>query len=689
MNDILQYLIEKLAPLGYPKLVTLLMAIAAGFGSAATLVTKLYKLYQDRKLKRSLHPFYTDLEIERATRYYVETKCQNVAPSQDEEPGRTYAFAAREKVIPFFLKKAFKPHQDDCQFYIVLADSGMGKTTFLLNLYRRYHEQFFGAPYQIKLFPLGFPDIDKEIEKIEDKANTILLLDAFDEDHQAVQDYKKRLQELILKVVHFREVVLTCRTQFFPSEDEEPHETGVMRFGGEGGERLFRKFYLSPFDAQDIRVYLRKRFSLLQRAKRRKAQQIVESCPNLMVRPMLLSYIEDLLKHDRPYNAAFEVYAELINRWVEREARKVAPDRPDDYMKQLYQFSREIAVDLYRRWRSERQSSLLISGREIQPFAEKHGIKLSEMEMKSRSLLNRSAREEYKFSHKSVLEYFLAEEAVFNAAFRQELDFDGMDQAKAFFEEMIWKNFTVPFFERSDLNGEYSVKDGKTRVLTRLPAKVLPEITTLKLQEWKAEDEVLLLRGLRNLQQLHLIKPVTSAQEQELQAALPETCEIKMGLLRREPLTISDVDAVKVLGLKPAKWEKFDVWRPLEYIRNDYEDRGNVVFDRATGLLWQKSGSEGFLTYEQAEEYVDTLNREEFAGFYDWRLPTMPELMSLLEPKKQSNGLYINSVFNSNQTWCWSGDKRSSSSAWLVHFTTGDVGWCTMDDMNSVRVVRS
>ena len=686
MKDILQYLIEKFAALGYPGLAALLAATGAGFGSVLTLAAKLHTLYQARKLKRNLFPFYEDWEIENATRYYVETKCQNVAPSQDEEPGRAYAFAVREKVIPFFLKKAFKPQQDDdCQFYIVLADSGMGKTTFLLNLYRRYHAQFFGALYQIKLLPLGFPEIDKEIEQIQDKERTILLLDAFDEDHQAVQDYKKRLQELIRKVVHFREVVLTCRTQFFPSEEEEPHETGVMRFGGDGGERLFRKFYLSPFDKQDIRVYLRKRFSLLQRAQRRKARQIVESCPHLMVRPMLLSYIEDLLKRERPYRATFEVYAELINRWVEREARKAAPHRPDNYMEQLYQFSREIAVDLYRRWRSAPQSSLAISGREIQPFAEKHGIKLSEMELKSRSLLNRNAREEYKFSHKSILEYFLAEEAFFNAAFRQELNFDGMDQAKIFFEEMIWEQLTLPFFNRSDLNGEYSVKDGKPRVLTKLPAKVLPEITTLKLQAWKERDDALLLRGLRNLKQLHLIRSATLAQKQELQAALPETCEIKMGgWLRSEPVTVSEKEASKVFGLKEVEsW-----WRPLQYIQNEYEDRGAVVFDRATGLLWQKSGSEDALTYSAALNYVKQLNREKFGGYADWRLPTMPELMSLLEPEKQNEDLYISPMFDKRQRWCWSSDKRSSS-AWLVGFFYGGVGWLPMDDESSVRVVHS
>jgi hypothetical protein len=38
----------------------------------------------------------------------------------------------------------------------------MGKTTFLINLYLRYINQFRQPAYRIKLFPFGFPEIDKE-----------------------------------------------------------------------------------------------------------------------------------------------------------------------------------------------------------------------------------------------------------------------------------------------------------------------------------------------------------------------------------------------------------------------------------------------------------------------------------------------------------------------------------------------
>lgn len=697
MKDLLEYLVELWQAAGFPGIAGFIALLIGVAEVKWKLIRTFWKERKQRKQLQDLFPFYTSQEVQNATQYYVETTCQNIAPSKDEEPGQTHAFATKEKIIPFFLNKAFKPQKEDRQFYIVLADSGMGKTTFLINLYLRYIDQFIKPSYQITLFPLGYPKIDDKITSIsdEDKKKTILLLDAFDEDMQAVQNYKTRLQTIIDLVSEFREVVITCRTQFFPSEEEEPKETGVLRFGPKGGTHVFRKLYLSPFDEQDIQTYLKKRFSWFQQAKRDKAQQIVLSCPNLMVRPMLLSYIEDLLKSEHTYTATYTVYAELINRWVEREARKFPPERREHYMEELYQFSREIAVDLYRR-RVERQGSLMMSSEEIQPFAEKHGITLNEMEMKSKSLLNRNAHGEYKFSHKSVLEYFLAEEAFFNEDFRQKLDFESMDQAEVFFDEIICEKLTVPFFSRNDVTGEYHVNDGIPRVLTKLSKDILAKITTLKLQEWKSSDDVLLLKGLKNLERLCIETRLTPQQKNEFYGILPKACTLAIWL-RSEPKTVSQDDAPREFGMKPfvvtLEGKTYDTWRPQQYLEHDFEDQGEVVVDHATDLMWQKSGSGTYITYKDAQKYIKELNRQKFAGYNDWRLPTIPELMSLLEPEERSNGLYVNPIFDSNQIWCWSADRLpgsgSSGAAWSVLFDGGNVDWYDLDDKYSVRVVRS
>ncbi len=320
---------------------------------AATAVWKsgrwAYKYHQQRRLAKDLHPFYTPVDTKKATEYYVSTKCQNISPSKEHEPRETHAFATKENIIPFFLKKAFKMDKDYYRFYIILADSGMGKTTLMINLYLKYTSQFFGKDYAIKLIPLGHPDIDMELDKIPDKVKekTILLLDAFDEDNKAIHNYKTRLEEIIKKVWRFREVLITCRTQFFPNEEEEPKETGVLRFGGEKGEHIFRKLYISPFDDKDIKKYIHKRFPLFHLGKRRRAWRIVQKSQHLMVRPMLLSWIDDLLEGEQEYKYTYLIYRDLIKKWIDREAKRVPSDNRERFKKELYDFSRAIALDIY------------------------------------------------------------------------------------------------------------------------------------------------------------------------------------------------------------------------------------------------------------------------------------------------------------------------------------------------------
>jgi hypothetical protein len=95
----------------------------------------------------------------------------------------------------------------------------------------------------------------ERISKIDDKQNTVLFLDAFDEDTKAIADHKARLLEIMDACKDFRRILITCRTQFFPSDEEIPVRTGIFKFEprrvGESAEYEFWKMYLAPFsDAQ-------------------------------------------------------------------------------------------------------------------------------------------------------------------------------------------------------------------------------------------------------------------------------------------------------------------------------------------------------------------------------------------------------------------------------------------------------
>ena len=152
-------------------------------------------------------------------------------------------------------------------------------------------------------------------------------------------------------------------------------------------------------------------------------------------------------------------------------------------------------------------------------------------------------------------------------------------------------------------------------------------------------------------------------------------------LLRSEPDIVAEEDALEAFGLRVAEPEEtgwpIQTWRPEHYVENQFEDQGDTVFDRTTGLTWQKSGSDASLTYGRAEEYAKGLNRVEFAGHSDWRIPTLPELASLLEPEKNDKGRYMSPLFDPKQRWCWSSDRLSAGARRVAGLfrVYGDVYW--------------
>jgi hypothetical protein len=105
-------------------------------------------------------------------------------------------------------------------------------------------------------------------------------------------------------------------------------------------------------------------------------------------------------------------------------------------------------------------------------------------------------------------------------------------------------------------------------------------------------------------------------------------------------------------------------------VRNLHHDE--VVVDRTTGLMWQQSSSSQLMVYSLALEWINSLNKRGFAGFNDWRLPTLEEAMTLIERSPNSAGLYIDPVFNSKQrSWMWTSDRGEEESVWYVNFNYG------------------
>src|SRR5690606_20307284 len=148
---------------------------------------------------------------------------------------------------------------------------------------------------------------------------------------------------------------------------------------------------------------------------------------------------------------------------------------------ELLIFSKEIAKNIYDN-RLVR-NGLYIPLDDIDSFAKKNGIKLDNLEMRSRSLLNRDGDGRYKFSHRSILEYFIALELIDGHNFNN-MNFDGMENVRLFLTEMgIDKHLNRFFKKYPDFKIYYCTSNGNFNSINKvfgLNLKLLQNITFIR-----------------------------------------------------------------------------------------------------------------------------------------------------------------------------------------------------------------
>ncbi|MCA9733620.1 MAG: formylglycine-generating enzyme family protein [Deferribacteres bacterium] len=333
----------------------------------------------------------------------------------------------------------------------------MGKTAFMVNLYMAFHSilNFRRKQKQnMKLFRFQPPDIENPVDiidrikdiKDDEAKNTILLLDGLDEDpfilskDPAVSDddaFVDRLNKIASNTIRFCDVVITCRTQYFPQEELQDYVLNIRKPGG--GFYKLNKYYIFPFSDKEVGKYLRKKYGFMRiwnRSKKEKAKNLVRNSHKLMSRPMLLSYLDDLVLEENGYAFSYQIYETLIEKWLIRESEKWRIDNEQErFRTNLRKLSRETALQIYQNWQSK--GVLYLAKDDAFKIAETHHIDLKPDEVKGKSLLTCDPLLNWKFAHKSILEYFLALECVENWSYAIDFSFNGMDMAEHFYKEMV------------------------------------------------------------------------------------------------------------------------------------------------------------------------------------------------------------------------------------------------------------
>jgi hypothetical protein len=107
---------------------------------------------------------------------------------------------------------------------------------------------------------------------------------------------------------------------------------------------------------------------------------------------------------------------------------------------------------------------------------------------------------------------------------------------------------------------------------------------------------------------------------------------------------------------------------------------GTAVLDRETGLVWEQSPSLAQTSWSGAHIHC---NIKTVGGRKGWRLPTIQELASLVDPTQSTLALPAGHPFGNVMSWFyWSASTGANTgNAWDVDFEDGDVGGYSKGDL--------
>lgn len=337
-----------------------------------------------------------------ARKCFIEPRCSNLDPTKEVD--MRASVGVQEPVLEALDRELVGGHM---RHILILADSGMGKTTLLANLLDRDLSRAPSKRRGFVLISLARDDAMERMAKVPEKGEKILLLDAFDEDALAISDHKARLAELLKAARDFSAIVLTCRTQFFPSEEEIPREVGVLSIGprpaGEDQGLVFRKIYLLPYGRAQVSRYLRHAIPWWRPRSRRSAFALVGRIGDLATRPMLLGLVPRLAQAKREMSELFELYEFMVEQWFQRENTWIARDT-------LREASKLIAVDMVLNRHA--RGAECVSSEELEAIVRPLERRVPQWKLQARSLLNRDSSGRLKFSHRSIMEYFFVVAAI-------------------------------------------------------------------------------------------------------------------------------------------------------------------------------------------------------------------------------------------------------------------------------------
>ncbi len=125
------------------------------------------------------------------------------------------------------------------------------------------------------------------------------------------------------------------------------------------------------------------------------------------------------------------------------------------------------------------------------------------------------------------------------------------------------------------------------------------------------------------------------------------------------------------------KWNFYDSeYNPAGRFDNCLVDTGDerTVIDMKTKLMWQRGGLD-IHSIRHIRRDIETVQEKGFAGYNDWRMPTIEEAMSLMENEPNEKTMHLHPCFSKNQPFIFVEARRKPGGYWFVDYKQGRAFW--------------
>ena len=137
------------------------------------------------------------------------------------------------------------------------------------------------------------------------------------------------------------------------------------------------------------------------------------------------------------------------------------------------------------------------------------------------------------------------------------------------------------------------------------------------------------------------------------------------------------------------------------------DNNDGTVTDLQEGLMWKKidlyQEKKIWSSWEESQKLIESFNKEAYAKYSDWRLPTRKELKSLYEEDKNvpwkyywtENVIHIDPIFGYSHCCFWSSELYKDKYAWGFNYIGGKEypsmkgGGQYLLSLSTIRPVRS